>query len=158
MFWNHSVHLHFSATLYLKYYYYYYYCCCCCCFRKPVEEIRPVAGSRFPDRVQVRESFAKEEQVVRLLTELSEDDRSTLGYQQDELILDCQYSGYHCDMTRYLHLLWNITFLLMTSWLNKPFNLPYFRLPYTLKCILTSICKVSPLYSLLFVFPNNEPK
>ncbi len=60
------------------------------------EQIQKVNGSRFPERIQYREEFAKELKIVEYLAEVTEEEKAALGYSVDEFILDCQYSGYLC--------------------------------------------------------------
>ncbi|KAI0226439.1 hypothetical protein LSAT2_023023 [Lamellibrachia satsuma] len=68
-----------------------------------------IAGSRFPERTQQREAFQEQEAFTETLADMSMDDKINIGFQQDEFILDCQFSGYDCSTPKDFQLFYNPT-------------------------------------------------
>ena len=58
----------------------------------------PVPGSQFPERILPREDFQQEEKLTEILANMDHEEKQDLGYTSNELILECQYSGYTCDI------------------------------------------------------------
>lgn len=42
------------------------------------------------------DEFLVEEEIIEIISDMSEDEQKELGYTAEEFILSCQYSGYLC--------------------------------------------------------------
>ena len=62
------------------------------------EEPQKINGSRFPERIQPREDFLQEEKLTETLAELPLENKQSLGFTKNDLILDCKYSGHDCSL------------------------------------------------------------
>jgi len=55
-------------------------------------------GSQHPERLALREDFLKTEQLTENLASLSESQRIDLGFNSNDLIIDCIYNGKPCSV------------------------------------------------------------
>lgn len=61
---------------------------------------KPVEGSRYPERLTLREEFRRQEQLTEVLAAMPAAEKAALGYSIEDLIVDCHYDGLPCDMDR----------------------------------------------------------
>ena len=61
-----------------------------------VPDPQPVPGSRFPERVQTRNTFHDQEVLRESLAQIPLKVKADIGYQAASLILDCEFAGTDC--------------------------------------------------------------
>lgn len=59
-----------------------------------------MSGSRFPNRLAYREDFQVQEKLTEDLASMPDEEKTVLGYNISDLIVDCQFEGTPCNLTR----------------------------------------------------------
>ena len=76
-------------------------------------EPHPLNGSTFPGRLAYSPSFLETEIFTEQLAEMSVQQKTGLGFQINDMLLDCQFEGQPCNMSRFVLALFVIQFNLI---------------------------------------------